>query len=424
MRLRWLLLICLLTFAPIRAWSADADLRPLAAALAPLRVSPGANRQRDAGPELTSVKQTLRSWVEAQLPAARVEGPNGAYYNSPSPDDLRRLAYRLSDALAAAGLTCGIGGTPTWRCGGWPDKTHPEEDERGSVGDVRLRMIADRYLAVTTEVGVLCGFDQSLYLYDLAPDHRGWRLVFQSEQDDYRDGHYAPQEFLSIDVSQPRVAWNQPAPPPLVLTLGYHPWCQSNWQMIYTRLWRASATTATPRLLLDRKDELYMGDDFVAAGRVTSSDALIEFNGRSLDEGALVGRHVLHYAIGPRDRLLRIAPFALNPASFVDEWLQTPWTEARRWLDPKALTTAAHQIHRAVGGHLAEADEDGPGRRCRRNPDLWQVGFADRHFLVRWRPPYRFTLVDVRAKPFPACDQTVDMTDDVGVVFPLQGEAP
>src|SRR5581483_7424839 len=125
-----------------------------------------------------------------------------AYYNEPSADDLRRLGFRLGDALVAAGLTCGDLGKPSWRCGGWPDRTHPEQDERGSVGDVRLRMIADRYLAVTTEVGIRCGYDQSLYLYEAAPDH-GWRLIFQSEQDDYREGHYAPQFFLGVDVSRP-----------------------------------------------------------------------------------------------------------------------------------------------------------------------------------------------------------------------------
>lgn len=319
-----LALAILFLLAPAGVRAAEPDLQPLRAALAPLRTTQGVNRQRDAGPELTPVKHALRSWVEAQLPAARTEGPNGAFYNSPSPDDLRRLGYRLSDALVAAGLTCGVGGTPTRRCGGWPDKAHPDEDARGYIGNVRLRMIADRYLAVTTEVGVHCGYDQSLYLYDLTPDHRGWRLVFQSEQDDYRDGHYDPQVLLSVDVSQPRGAWNEPTPPPLVLTLGFSPWCQSNWQMIYTRLWRTSPTALAPKPLLDRKDELYIGDYFIAAGRVANSDALIEFNGRSLDEGTLVGRHVLHYAIGPSDRLTRIAPFAHNPTSFVDEWLQTP----------------------------------------------------------------------------------------------------
>jgi hypothetical protein len=414
-------LLLAVTATPLCAWGADPDLHPLAAALAPLRATPGANRDRDAGPELTPVKRLLREWIEPQLPPAFVPGPGGGYYNELSPEDLTRLGHRLSDALKAADLTCRPPGAPTWRCGGYPEKG--DVDERGYVGEVRLRFIADRYLAVTTEVGVHCGNDQSLYLYEYMPQRR-WRLVFQSEQDDYREGHYAPQIFTTVEVAPAHVAWNDPAPPPLVLTLDFSPWCQSNWRTIHTRLWRASPATVAPRPLLDRRDELYMGGDYVAAGRVTANDALIQFNGESLDEGTLVGTHVLHYAIGSGDRLTRIAPFALTPAGFVDEWLQTPWVEARQWLDPRAPLAGAQSVHRAVAGKLVETDEDGIGLRCRRDPDLWQVGWADQHFLVRWRPPYRFSLVDVRPKPFPACDRKVDMPDNIATLFPLQGSAP
>src|ERR1039457_500249 len=50
-------------------------------------------------------------------------------------------------------------------------------------------------------------------------------------------------------------------------------------------------------------------------------------------------------------------------------------------------------------------------------PDLWQVALeaynvqndlapeSERYFLVRWRPPYHFTMMNISDKPFARCDQ-------------------
>ena len=57
--------------------------------------------------------------------------------------------------------------------------------------------------------------------------------------DEYPKDEYAPQNFLSIAASPADVAWNEPAPPPLIVTLAFSPWCSSNWNNLQTRLWRA-----------------------------------------------------------------------------------------------------------------------------------------------------------------------------------------
>ncbi len=51
---------------------------------------------------------------------------------------------------------------------------------------------------------------------------------------------------------------------------------------------------------------------------------------------------------------------------------------------------------------------------CEQRPDLWQVKFdfhgglkesAPVYFLVRWQPPFHFTLVDLGNRPWPDCTQ-------------------
>jgi hypothetical protein len=51
------------------ARAADGDLKSLAATLASVRATHGMNHDRDAGPELTPVKQQLRAWIETRMPA-------------------------------------------------------------------------------------------------------------------------------------------------------------------------------------------------------------------------------------------------------------------------------------------------------------------------------------------------------------------
>jgi hypothetical protein len=289
----------------------------------------------------------------------------------------------------------------------------------------------ERYVLVVTEVGVRCGFDQSAYVYEWRDDH--WRILTVAEQNNYDEKTYGPWNFLAIRVSTPAVAWNEPAAPPLILTLALSPWCSSNWNELSTRLWRASLSNSSPKPLVDTSDELYRGDYEVAEGSLTPHDAVIEFEGRSIDEGSLIRRHVVHYRVEPRDKVRRIAPVALSPDAFVDEWLSRPWADVAGWTDDTREEGRLRRWHRSSRQGAPFGDLEGPPTRCRRNPTLWQVGFSREtvsgstvrtqptdHFLVRWTPPYRFSMVRIQKARFRGCSLKVDMPDDLGTLFPLQ----
>jgi hypothetical protein len=380
----------------------ERGLTPVVQALAAVRGTHGINTQRDAGPELTPVKRALRGWVEARL-ASAPPGPGAA-------DRLAGLQKQLNGEIAAAGLTCEGGSPAEHRC---EDRTlgfDNQNAERGYLGEVAVSLIeGGRYLQVQTNVGVTCGYDESLYLYE--PRGGAWRLALLSEQDRYDEKDYRPQNLISVSVSPPA----RDGKAPLALTLGYSPWCSSNWQELYSRLWRLSPTDPAPRPLADDRDSLFIGDSDFARGDVTGRDALVEFLGDSVDGGVLVRLHFRRYRIGPRDKLRRIGPVALDPADFVEEWLTAPWREARSWsaagADPGALARWRRRLHRT---HLYGDFDDPRLRRCRADRSLWQVGLElpegegrTYHFLVRWRAPYALSMMAIRRRAFHGCEAKV-----------------
>src|SRR5215472_12460936 len=179
---RWGLVFAICMFATHAACAEDATLKALSAKLVAIRSTHGVNTMRDAGPELTPIKHDLRVWVEGHLPELGQHG------------DAAKLAKKLSSALREARLTCESQGA---RCDQEIGKNLTEVDPRGYVADIALSYVNyDRYLVVQTNVGVRCGFDTSVYLYEWRSN--GWHLALQSEQDRYSEKDYAPQNIFYV----------------------------------------------------------------------------------------------------------------------------------------------------------------------------------------------------------------------------------
>lgn len=402
-------------FAVHSAYAEDAGLNALAAKLVVVRSTHAALSQYDAGPELTPIKHALRQWVEAQLPSLLKEG-------APA-----RFAEGLNARLGSKGLTCGD--EPNERCKEPMSAGDTQMNARGYLSKISLSYLEySHYLLLRTGVGVRCGFDESAYVYERRSD--GWRLILETEQDRYDDKQYSPQNFLAIKTSPAGIAWNAtPSKPPLVLTLGYSPWCQSNWQMLYTRLWRASPTNVTPKPIIDAADGVFL-TDMIADGEVSDDDVFVRFDARSIDSGGV--RTHLHHFLVHGDVVERIAPVALNPKDFVDEWLTRPWTESARWIDKASEPSALQKWYGAFprGKEIIFGEFDKGPFHCRSDSTLWQVGFTQdagpknpeisAYFLVRWMAPYRFSLVAIRNAKFSGCDIKDSMPDNPGTSFPLR----
>jgi len=207
---------------------------------------------------------------------------------------------------------------------------------------------------------------------------------------------------------------------PHVLTLGTGPWCSSNWHDVYVRLWTVSFS-GEPKLLLDKSELAYLGShDIPIQGSVGRDDALVEYTIGSIDGAVHSREEILHYSI-KGDKVERIDPVALGPRDFVEEWLGEPWEQSRLRSQPSART-ALKKAHQNNG-----EDEFQPTRHCR-TPDIWQVGLgssegnkAPVYYLVRWRPPYHFTMVQVSRQPSPGCTEIDPAADNESrTLFPVQ----
>jgi hypothetical protein len=409
--MRHLLLSVLACFTLCASARGADELGSLTQAVKTLRSTHGTNTERDAGPELTPIKQALRHWIETQI------------VTLPDSNNDTGILTRLQDALTtdinAAGLQCGDAGEPN--CG----RADQQFNARGYLDGVRLAYLdGGRYLTVETGVGIVCGYDQSAYIYE-RDSNRAWQLLLQSEQDDYRQDKYSPQDIEAIRVSPASVMSDKPAPP-LILTLGISPWCSSNWQGLSIRLWRADSQNPTPAPILYKTTGVYLGSDPIADGRVTNQDLLIQYTNNSIDEARFIRPYILHYAITAGDRLTRIAPVALTPEDFVDEWLTSNWRDSAHWSNTHASAALANW-HKNLG---VKTDGfffgDGNTSHCR-DPALWQVAFSNTdkngnpqrpaYFLVRWLAPYRFTMMGVATKAYADCDRADAMTDNPVTLF-------
>jgi len=119
----------------------------------------------------------------------------------------------------------------------------------------------------------------------------------------------------------------------------------------------------------------------------------------------------------------RVDPLALKPRDFVEEWITQDWREVFFWSESVNGRQMRDWHQKKVTGDFIY-----PTMHCPQSPDLWQVGIDLSNaqsqqvwFLVRWRPPYRFTMVNVSDQPSPACtEKDTNADDEYHTLFPGQ----
>jgi hypothetical protein len=328
---------------------------------------------RGATAELTLEKHNLRDWIEMRLSTLGQEK-----------DTEKVLAYQLNSELEREGLKC----TGTATC---------EQSIIGYVGDIQLQLTG-KFLILQTAVGIQCGFDESAYVYRWR--NNGWQRFWENEQNLYTKGKYLPQHFWSVAVSETKRNGGEAANEYLIATLAQSPWCSSNWQAIYYRIWRATENGVS-ETLVDGTDYGYLAEPPAMA--VWPGDVLMEYAIASVD-GAVHNRRLIRHYVFEDDKLKRTEPYVLSPRDYVEERLG----------DAQSLAPWRNKTLEFIQ----------PTRHCRPDKDLWQIGVADAHndetlgyVLVRWLPPYRFSLAGVSKKAFPGCTEDDPGADEFRTLF-------
>jgi len=379
--------------------AADTALDTLRSSLVGMRGQPDSSAPRGATPQLTIVKHQLRDWVESRLGALAVRG------------DEREFERKLNAELSEAKLFC---------CEGKPSQPQsPNWTLLGYLGDLHIHR-SGGFLILQTAAGIECGSDQSAYVYSWSGE--GWRRVWQNEQNTYTEKGYKPQILSAILIS-PYSKGNDY----VVLTLGIASWCTSNLHPFYYRAFRLGPDWEAPPLV-EGSEVTRIGSDPPIRGSVTATDILVEFD---IPGGLDNYEAVRHYRID-HDQVKRVDPLALNPGSFVREWLTHDWRETALWSE-SANRRSTREWHTKLHKDFVSGEFIYPTMHCPSTPDLWQVGieFNDpatpigaepkgTYFLVRWRPPYTFRMVQVSDRPFAGCTEEDRNADETLTLFPAQ----
>src|SRR5262249_32453291 len=133
----------------------------------------------------------------------------------------------------------------------------------------------------------------------------------------------------------PRRVRDNPVPA-YILTLGNDWGCASAWHRVYYRIWRVDSLGS--KILVDQMGDSFLRAERFIVGSVVNSavhfsgpvDAIIEYTQRSVDVVVHNRQAIRHLLIDGND-VRRVAPVALSPRDFVDEWMTQPWSESREW---------------------------------------------------------------------------------------------
>ena len=335
------------------AFAQDSALQALRTTLVALRPLQDKNPDtRDATAQLTVAKHQFRDWVESRL------------VRFSASDNERALLAGLHEGLRDAKLFC-------------EDECNPSY--LGYVDDVQIHRERE-FLVVQTSVGIRCGYDESAYLYNWSGS--AWKRFFTVEQDVYTKQSYKPQTIHSLQISEPDAAGSR-----LALGLGSRPGCASGFEPVYYRVWRI-AKGGTAQLLLDESKFANVGEEPPIRGSVTANEVTVKFVLGGTEWG-FPWRATRHYSIEGQ-RLIQTGPTVVTPRDFVEEWLDAPVSKG-------ALEVWQRRLHRTNGA----GDFPDPPLQCPGSPDLWQISTRLTRdplktlFLVRWKEPYQFQMVQV-----------------------------
>ncbi len=325
-----------------------ADLDAVRKALTPLRQS-GAEAGRMPAEFLTA-RDGMRDWIETQLARFPENGDTTAFNNA------------LNAEIAAKDLACVENKAPGYnRCA-----SPGEFNARGFLGAVDAARVRD-LLIIQAEIGVACGFDETAYVYEWAKT--GWhRLVDTSQRPG--NGVYIPEQIQQVIFTTPK---DKPKEALLLAVTGASPVCGAPVQAVHYRVWSAKRGGGASLAVEGREGEsLFSLRDPAVSARFEDSEFLVEMNVRSMD-AARRSRVAVRRFNFDGDYARRVAPIALTPKDFVEEWLRAPWSAAAAWTETRARG-ALEKVHDDAAANLARVSFNGPPQRCEKEDDLVQVG--------------------------------------------------
>jgi hypothetical protein len=189
-------------------------------------------------------------------------------------------------------------------------------------------------MAVVTNLTIPCGSDASLSLY--RRNGETWQLILVAESNGYTDISGAQGSF-QFAISPPDAEGNW-----FVVAADVNPWCSSNWQQLRYKVLRPGDDANRSVVLLNEHTSVYLGTD--QPYRLTVNPHGFELHivaAQGLDDSILTREHIQNYEVSG-NRATRIAPLALAPEDFLDEWVGMKWEDASIWASSADVAKLQH----------------------------------------------------------------------------------
>lgn len=393
-------LAVLLIFGPglsVGTGAEAADLNAVKASLLPLRERGNGPASR-MGPEFLTARDGLRDWIAQRLSSL----PRGGNTES--------FTKALNAEIAAADLGCVAVQAPGYnRC------TSPGAlDARGYVGLVGVDLVRD-VLIVQAEIGVVCGFDETVYAYEWAKDR--WRLLLDTSQKPDSQGVYFAEQIQQVAFNKTDGMARDEL---RLVATGASPSCARSFAPVHYRVWSLKRGTAASLLVDAREDRAYVGRrDPAVSARFDGDVLLLEMDVASIDPTRHSRVAVQRLQFG-KTGVIRVAPFALTPRDFVEEWLRAPWATSLQWTQAGARA-ALERIHADANASSLRASFSGPTEMCEGDENVVQVGVrlptGERFFRLKNDGAGAYEMRGADSVPAPGCTRPDSGLDTPRTLF-------
>lgn len=179
-----------------------------------------------------------------------------------------------------------------------------------------------RLVGITADFSIECGGDTVLLIF--APKDGSWSEALHWQTKPYSTVAGGTMAFdYGISPVDGAGGW-------YAVVHSIAPWCSSTWSSIRYEVLRPTADATKPSVLMSNSDFMWWGNDDYGKLTVGRSEFDLRFHSSSIDTGVHNRVWIRHYLI-IGDTVKRIQPVAASPRDFVDEWIVSPWSDARQW---------------------------------------------------------------------------------------------
>jgi hypothetical protein len=198
--------------------------------------------------------------------------------------------------------------------------TSPDAASYGGPLSFNVRVISPEIVGVKATLGIACGEDALLMIFERR--NNVWIETLRTQSTPYKT---VAGGWWSFDYGAARDKdghW-------FIVTKNVAPWCSSTWSEIRYAVLRPGADAAHPRTLLSKSDSIWWSDN-TGVLKVDAKGFDLRWRAESMDSDVHNREWIARYELRD-DRAVRVPPIAGSPRDFADEWVRLPWPEAKHW---------------------------------------------------------------------------------------------